>query len=870
MVDPVVCNAPGYSPGAANTVLSESFDAGELPPNWTIVNNAGNGTWYINTGASPCGDLPGNMTGGSGPYALIDSDCDGLVTDDASLVTPSLDLSSFSAVQLAFDQDYFNVGDGDEADVDVSPDGGTTWNNVLKQTSSARGPNHVALNISSAGGNSNVKVRFHYYNAFFAWWWQVDDVVISAPTCVAGPGGLVVGNVRDANTGAGVNGANVMNVGGGSATTVATPNDPNLDDGFYILFAESGQQSFQASKTDYRTSSQSALVVPNSAQRLDFSLGAGDLTAAPSPINGRVDPGGTDNQTLTLTNSGTNSATFNILEIDAPLLTTVTHGFASRALSQKALDRLPQAGGKAIQNLHSTRGVPGVPNPTAGHRPLTAGNVIASYPSGISGGWGVATSGADFWLTNIPPLGGDNKAYEYASTTGASTGSTIDESSAIQAWGGDGAYDSRTGMMWQVDVVNAGSSCIFEVDPVNKVVTGNRICPNTGQSSRGLAYNPSDDTWYVGSFNDLTLYHFDSAGNVIDSANTGLPISGLAYNANNGHLLVMSNTDSSIPDITVLDANNNYAVLGSYNVTINGSEAFAPFGQAGLEFDCIGNLWAIDQSTQTVFNVESDENVRCALDIPWLSENPTTGTVGAGARPAGGSGSTFPVAVTFDGTGLLPGLRQAQLQIQTDTPYAVPGIPVTLTVRFLDVPDDNQFQAFIYGAAGAGVMFGGPPVCSDNLHFCPNGIVTRADMAGYLFRAAHGANTPPPVYQNTFVDVSFNDYNSFYIQGILDDGVTVGCHTNPNLYCPNVPVTRAQMSVLVWKDQHGSTAPHPCTGVFADVPCPDGFAVDYIEGLFHEGVTAGCGGGNFCPNTPITNGQMAVFMVKAFNIPFLP
>ena len=264
-----------------------------------------------------------------------------------------------------------------------------------------------------------------------------------------------------------------------------------------------------------------------------------------------------------------------------------------------------------------------------------------------------------------------------------------------------------------------------------------------------------------------------------------------------------------------------------------------------------------------MYNVATGEAAGCAVDIPWLSENPTEGSVSAG-------GGTTPVTVTFDSLTYLPGLKQAQLQVKTDTPGTVPAIPVTLTVRFLDVPDDNQFQAFIYGIAGAGVMFGGTPVCSDMLHFCPNGVVTRADMAGYLFRAVHGANTPPPVYQNTFLDVSFNDYNAFYIQGIYDDGITAGCSATPPLYCPNVPVTRAQMSVFVWKDQHGSEPPPACTGVFNDVPCPDGFAVDYIEGLYNEGVTAGCGDGNFCPHGPITNGQMAVFLVKAFNIPYLP
>jgi hypothetical protein len=77
------------------------------------------------------------------------------------------------------------------------------------------------------------------------------------------------------------------------------------------------------------------------------------------------------------------------------------------------------------------------------------------------------------------------------------------------------------------------------------------------------------------------------------------------------------------------------------------------------------------------------------------------------------------------------------------------------------------------------------------------------------------------------------------------------------------------MSVFIWKGQHGDDPPPACSGVFADVPCPGGFAVDYIEGLSDEGVTAGCGGGNFCPNANITNGQMSVFLVKGFNIPHL-
>jgi len=37
--------------------------------------------------------------------------------------------------------------------------------------------------------------------------------------------------------------------------------------------------------------------------------------------------------------------------------------------------------------------------------------------------------------------------------------------------------------------------------------------------------------------------------------------------------------------------------------------------------------------------------------------------------------------------------------------------------------------------------------------------------------------------------------------------------------------------------------------------------------LANEGISAGCGNGNFCPEVPVTRAQMAVFLVKAFSLP---
>ena len=83
-------------------------------------------------------------------------------------------------------------------------------------------------------------------------------------------------------------------------------------------------------------------------------------------------------------------------------------------------------------------------------------------------------------------------------------------------------------------------------------------------------------------------------------------------------------------------------------------------------------------------------------------------------------------------------------------------------------------------------------------------------------------------------------------------------------YCGTASVTRAQMAVFLLKAEHGSTfLPPSCTGTFTDVACPGGFAVDWIEQLAFEGITGGCGGTNFCPNNGVRRDQMAVFLLKA-------
>jgi hypothetical protein len=114
----------------------------------------------------------------------------------------------------------------------------------------------------------------------------------------------------------------------------------------------------------------------------------------------------------------------------------------------------------------------------------------------------------------------------------------------------------------------------------------------------------------------------------------------------------------------------------------------------------------------------------------------------------------------------------------------------------------------------------------------------------------------------SFPDVPTSNLFYKFVENLFHNGVTGGC-ANGN-YCPTNPVTRAQMAVFLLKGEHGGAyAPPACSGtMFADVPCPTGGFVDWINQLATEGITGGCGNGNYCPGNSVTRGQMAVFLLK--------
>jgi glucose/arabinose dehydrogenase len=202
--------------------------------------------------------------------------------------------------------------------------------------------------------------------------------------------------------------------------------------------------------------------------------------------------------------------------------------------------------------------------------------------------------------------------------------------------------------------------------------------------------------------------------------------------------------------------------------------------------------------------------------------------------------------------------------------YVVGGSTVQrfVDVTFTDVPPTDPFFTWIEALVDAHITGG----CAVNpLQYCPDAAVTRGEVAVFLLRGIHGAGFDPPAPTGTtFADVPATHPFAKWIEQLAREGITGGCSASPPQYCPDASMTRGEMAVLLLRSTHGAGyGPPAATGtVFADVPATHLFA-KWIEQLAREGITGGCATGpaRFCPDAVVTRGQIAVFLVRAFNLP---
>ncbi len=181
---------------------------------------------------------------------------------------------------------------------------------------------------------------------------------------------------------------------------------------------------------------------------------------------------------------------------------------------------------------------------------------------------------------------------------------------------------------------------------------------------------------------------------------------------------------------------------------------------------------------------------------------------------------------------------------------------------FLDVPGAHIFYNFVTTLVSNGITVG---VGGGNYGVDQG--TKRQQMAVFLLKAKNGLCYVPPPCTGTFPDVACPSTFADWIEELAEQGITTGC--GGGFFCPENLVTRRQMAVFLLKTKYGSTyVPPACTGVFDDVPCPGGAAVDFIERLAAEQITGGCQASPplYCPDNSSTRGQMAVFIVKTFSL----
>ena len=772
-------------------------------------------------------------------------------------MTTGLDLSTAPAPELGFAlfHDTGYSSSADSVQVQVSTDGGTTWQNVgptFLRYNGTTGWEHISLPLTGfTGPLTSVQIGFLGTSAYG------NDVHIDsvqvwnnyAVQCVPVNGGLVAGFVKDGNTNAGLVGAMVANDLGGSTLTV---NDPNEGAGFYSFFTPvpvtngPALRTFTASMAHYASASVTEPIIQNTTNRLDFTLNAGWLEIAPTSLFDFLNPGQTHDQSLSLTNHGGLDANFNLLVIPQQLyVPALPRDPAGPSV-------VPPTAGKT-RMLRNLKGVQwnGPARPPS--QPLAAGAVITSWNTGVANAWGLGYNqiGNKVWVSSISYFGGDGFDHEYL-PDGTPTGNTIDTTWMFVPYPADMAFDPIHNTMWQMNVNIGDPQEIDEFDPGTQTWTGNKVQVH-GLTTyyTGLAYDPTGDTFFIGGWTDMTIYRFDRTGTILQSKNVGLPIAGLAYNSITGHLFVQENSPTD--KVTVLDVNNDYAVLGSFTVA-----GFGNYAGAGIEFDCLGHLWAVNQGNGDVVEFDSGEPAACALGVPWLTVTPLTGTV-----PAHNEDSPLPIDAQFIADGA-PRFGQFTAEIMTtsDTPYATNPVNVCFTKAYTDVPLGSFAEQFIHAVSGAQITQG----CGGSM-FCPGDVMTRGIMARWLEFARHGSSYTVPPCVGIFADVPCETTpNADYIEAFYNEGITAGCAVNPLRYCPERPGDtrpdgRVHPEVLAGSDLR-SAAVHRALRRRA---VPGWVRRGLDRGPLNHNITAGCGTNPliFCPNNSTTRAEESVFVGKA-------
>ncbi len=626
--DQAACTAPGY-----HFVLQPSLATDFEANNGGFYAAGSNSSWEW--GVPTTG--PGAAHSGTKVWA---TNLDGNYNyyEDSYLYSPVIDLSGQADkdVVVSWWQWLQTQDGGDYASIQVSNDGGIYWywwyGGVTGDVDLSWAQHSITLDPSYAV--SNFQIRFHLSSDgdMNSPGWYVDDIAVGANVCTPMAGGLVVGNVSEANQGMPIAGATVANDSGFSTLTAATV-DPAIDDSFYVLFSPAGSHQFTASYDDFTPDVETVDVMAGDTVRQDFALTAGHLAFNPLSMSVNLLMGSGLSQTLTITNDGSSPASFAIAEIDKgsqPALNS-----AARTVTIPATASEPPAGTEVAKG--------------SGYQPRP--ELTIHIPAAPAAGQNDLIVCADDYPCE--PLASQLMAFGDLGTV-----TSFDARYATPTLGELQAYNVV--IVWSnwsfPDPYAIGDVLADYVDAGGKVI------------NLMFAVTP----WYM-------------FGRFMDEDYTAMKSTGEANN-----IQCLGSYDASHPIMEgITNVCDYYRLYGSYLTP--GSTAVAYWGDGEIFVAAKDNRTVVSlamylgywtnmtgQGVEVVHN--AIEWLGGSADVPWLSESPITGTLS--------SSSSQNVALTFD-AGIpeitQPGEFYAQLKITNDTPYPPTTIPVTMTV----VPPDT-------------------------------------------------------------------------------------------------------------------------------------------------------------------------------------
>jgi len=634
------CAAPGYY--ITGGMITDFEDDSFPPPGWTVT-KSGNCEWEGGSGDNP--------TGGDGNFALADSDaCGSSETMDTYLISPVFNASALSKVILSFAYDFQVYASGELAAVDVSRNGGATWTNVVNWTAEHAGPATFTQDVSAAlAGAAQARVRFHY-RANYGWWWALDHIVLGNPVCNAPTsGGLVVGNVYDANyPTVALTGAKVVNSAGSETIAVATA-DPAVDDAFYTLYAPAGAQLFTATFNGYGPDTANLTIAGGTVEQ-DFQLPAGMLSVAPpTGVSVSVELGYATASSAVLSNDGSAAAAYELKEADKGYAPIGVNGGYIETLPMPAAVSAPESfvrNGNAKATMASRA-------PYIYHGPMADAAILVYADDDQHDPTYVETALQNLGLTytfyGYDASGANLDAFMAAYESGEWDMVILAEDSWGKTNGSD--YDLV------LSHIEAGGSAIVHswIVGYGAAQQNHPLWAAMGASYAGWLTSPSSLYWW-----DDSHALFDDVPEFADLTNLGY----LAYGA---RMNVLGDPDTGLGGFTPDPSSGNAGVIiGAGEKTIY-KGLTDNLNDGDLDGDSMmdaAEWWA--NAVDYLLNPG-------AGDVPWLSESPTVGTLAAGGDKT--------VALNFDaGYVDQPGSYYAQIKVDSDTPYDAVVLPVTMTV----------------------------------------------------------------------------------------------------------------------------------------------------------------------------------------------